>query len=246
MAQASFPGWLDALATASLALAFLCAGVVIVDETRRRQSMWIMNLVWPLTMLFGSVIWLAFYWRFGRGMTPEKHEEMKRSERSMGAETPMPVAVAKGASHCGAGCTLGDIIAEWLALAAPGVAVAFGWGSLFSQKMFAVWVLDYLVAFGLGVVFQYFTIAPMRKLSVKDGIIAAVKADAASITAWQVGMYGAMALVQFLWFRRQFGGLAEVDTPEFWFAMQIAMICGFATAYPVNWLLVKAGLKEKM
>jgi hypothetical protein len=30
-----------------------------------------------------------------------------------------------------------------------------GWGSLFQQKMYAVWVLDFIVAFGLGVAFQY-------------------------------------------------------------------------------------------
>jgi hypothetical protein len=40
--------------------------------------------------------------------------------------------------------------------------------------------------------------------------------------------------------------MAEVDTPEFWFAMQLAMLCGFATAYPVNWVLVSMGVKEKM
>lgn len=44
----------------------------------------------------------------------------------------------QGASHCGAGCTLGDIIAEWTAFALPGVAVWFGWHSVFAEKMFAV------------------------------------------------------------------------------------------------------------
>jgi hypothetical protein len=28
--------------------------------------------------------------------------------------------------------------------------------------------------------------------------------------------------------------------------MQIAMLFGFVTSYPVNWWLLKAGLKEKM
>jgi Domain of unknown function (DUF4396) len=28
--------------------------------------------------------------------------------------------------------------------------------------------------------------------------------------------------------------------------MQIAMTCGFATAYPVNWGLIRRGIKEKM
>lgn len=158
----------------------------------------------------------------------------------------MAIAVAKGASHCGAGCALGDLIAEWLAFAIPAVAVAFGWRSIFSEKMFAVWVLDYLLAFLIGVAFQYFTIKPMRNLSVKDAIVQALKADVASITARQVGMYGFMAVAQLLWFRPAYGGPAPVNTPEFWFAMQIAMLCGFLTAYPANWLLAKAGVKEKM
>ena len=158
----------------------------------------------------------------------------------------MGVAVAKGTSHCGAGCALGDIIAEWLAFSIPAVAVAFGWRSLFGEKTFAVWILDFLIAFLFGVVFQYFTIKPMRNLSVQDGVVAALKADTASITSWQVGMYGAMAILQFLWFRRAFGVIAKVDTPEFWFAMQIAMLCGFCTAFPVNWWLISTGLKERM
>jgi hypothetical protein len=28
--------------------------------------------------------------------------------------------------------------------------------------------------------------------------------------------------------------------------MQVAMLFGFVTAYPVNWWLLKVGLKEKM
>lgn len=234
MPHAEFPKWLHALSMISLLVALGCAALVAADEARRPQRMWIMNLVWPLTALFGSLIWLRFYWRWGRGGDPQRRT------------TPMQVAVAKGASHCGAGCVLGDIVAEWIAFGFPGVAVAFGWKSLFGEKTFAVWVLDFLLAFVLGVGFQYFTIRPMRNLSVRAGVVAALKADAASITSWQIGMYGAMAAIQFLWFRPLYGGLAEANAPEFWLAMQIAMLCGFCTAYPVNWLLVKVGLKERM
>jgi hypothetical protein len=28
--------------------------------------------------------------------------------------------------------------------------------------------------------------------------------------------------------------------------MQIAMLCGFVTSYPVNWWLVRSGIKEAM
>ena len=46
--------------------------------------------------------------------------------------------------------------------------------------------------------------------------------------------------------QRFLGVTLRTDTPEFWFAMQIAMLCGFATAYPMNWLLIRTGIKEKM
>lgn len=154
--------------------------------------------------------------------------------------------VGKGASHCGAGCTLGDLIAEWLAFSVPVIAVRFGYGSLFSDKIFAIWILDFILAFGIGVAFQYFTIVPMRDLSPGQGLIAAFKADIASISAWQVGMYGLMAVIQFAWFRPAYGGTDEVATPEFWFAMQVAMLGGFVTSYPVNWWLIRTGLKERM
>ncbi|MBI1403732.1 MAG: DUF4396 domain-containing protein [Porphyrobacter sp.] len=240
MATAAFPQWLHILAVATLLLGALCAAAVAIDVARHPQKMGVMNLVWPLTALFGTVLWAWLYWRFGR----PKGAGVPASEAEK--NPPFWAAVAKGASHCGAGCTLGDIIAEWSAFAFPTLAVWLGWHALFSEKIFAVWVLDYAVAFLLGVVFQYFTIKPMRDLSVRQGLWQAVKADAASITSWQVGMYGMMAVLQFAWFRHAYGGLAEVNTPEFWFAMQIAMLAGFLTAYPTNWWLIRKGVKERM
>ena len=233
----TFPGWLHSLATASLAVGVACAITVALDELRRPQKMWIMNLVWPLTALFGSVFWTAGYYAWGRTRPGKQDDDSKPA---------FPIMVAKGASHCGAGCTLGDIIVEWAAFVIPTVAVWFGWHSLFAEKTFAVWIPDFIVAFGIGIVFQYFTIAPMRGLGLGEGIVAAVKADIASISAWQIGMYGLMAAIQFGWYRNAFGGIAEVNSPEFWFAMQLSMLAGFCTAYPVNWILIRAGLKEKM
>jgi hypothetical protein len=240
-----FPTWLHWLSIVSLAAGCGCAIFIVYDEIRRPQTMWIMNLVWPLTALFGSVIWLGFYLRWGRGPLVAAGQT-RPGHSKHGGEAPYWVLVAKGSSHCGAGCTLGDLTAEWLAFALPAVAVAFGWKSLFAEKIFAVWVLDFILAFLFGVLFQYFTIQPMRGLSMKDGIVAALKADTASISAWQIGMYGCMAVGQFAWFQTAYGGHAKTDTPEFWFLMQIAMLCGFVTSFPVNWLLLNLGLKEKM
>ena len=46
---------------------------------------------------------------------------------------------------------------------------------------------DYIFALAFGVVFQYFAIAPMRGLGLKDGLMAAAKADFISLTAFEVG-----------------------------------------------------------
>ena len=236
MTAAPFPAWFHFVSIVSLAAGLTCAVVIALDEVRRPQKMWIMAIVWPATALFGSVLWLAAYYAFGR--SPPASEDS--------GTPPFPAMVLKGSSHCGAGCAIGDLVAEWLAYLVPAVAVAFGWHSVFAEKTFAVWVLDFILAYGLGVVFQYYTIKPMRGLSVGAGIVAALKADTLSISAWQIGMYGVMALIQFAWLRPDYGRIAEVASPEFWCAMQLAMLGGFLTSYPVNWWLIRIGWKEKM
>ncbi|AJY47276.1 DUF4396 domain-containing protein [Martelella endophytica] len=242
------PVWIHILSILSLIVAIACAFIIALDLNRHPQHMWIMNLVWPLVALFGSVAALWAYFRYGRLATAAAHHEAMEHGRKPPSqtETPFSAMVGKGAAHCGSGCALGDLIAEWLAFFVPAVAVWFGWQTIFAEKMFAVWVLDYFFAFSLGVVFQYFTIKPMRGLSVGQGIIQAIKADFLSLTAWQVGMYGFMAFAQFFLFRHLLGIKLEVPTVEFWFMMQIAMWAGFATAYPVNWWLLSRGIKEKM
>lgn len=242
------PAWLHALSIAALLTGFFCALLVAIDVTRHHQHMFIMNVVWPVTALFAGPIAVWGYFKYGRLATHAMAKPaMDKGEPPPGKRlTPFPVMVAKGTTHCGSGCCLGDICAEWLCFALPGIAVWFGWQSIFAEKMFAVWVFDFVLAFLFGIVFQYMTIVPMRGLSFGEGIVAAVKADALSLTAWQIGMYGFMAAAQFLYFRPLLGGPLEVNTSEFWFTMQIAMLCGFVTSYPVNWWLIAAGIKEKM
>jgi Domain of unknown function (DUF4396) len=230
------PAWLHVLSIFALLLGLVCALALAVDVTRHPQHMGIMNVVWPMTGLYAGPLALWGYFRFGRA-TGHGHGAPAK---------PLYAAVGIGDTHCGAGCTLGDIIAEWLCFGIPAIAVRFGWHWLFAEKMFAVWIVDFVFAFAFGIVFQYFAIAPMRGLSFWPGIRAALKADTLSLTAWQIGMYGFMAVAQYAYFRPLLGRPVEVNTPEFWFTMQIAMLAGFATGYPVNWWLIGAGIKEKM
>lgn len=207
-------------------LAGIASGLfLLISVIRHPAKMPVMNLVWPLVGLFGGPLAIWLHRRHGA------YEHGK---------APFPLMTAVAACHCGAGCSLGDLISESLALVAPRILTWFGLGSIWHDKVFAAWSFDFLLAYVLGIAFQYFSIAPMRGLGLKDGLVAAFKADTLSLIAWQTGMYGVMGLVQF--------GLARLTARqvEFWFAMQLAMLGGFAVSYPVNAWLLKAGVKEKM
>ena len=237
-----FPLWMTILATASLVIAGACAAVVAVDVRRRPQPMAVMNLVFPVVTLFGSVPWALFYRRYRRA--PMRVH--KNDAHAIAATEPKWVSIATGTSHCGAGCAMGDVIAEFGVALVPAAAIAVGKGAFFERDMYAAWIWDFVFAFAIGIALQYFAIAPMRKQSRRRSLADAIKADTASIISWQVGMYGLMALIQLVVFTRAFGGTASVFSAEFWFAMQWAMIAGFAFAFPVNALLIRRGVKEAM
>jgi hypothetical protein len=239
------PTWLHTLSVLFLALGVVLALAVVVDERRRPQMMMIMNVVWPVTVLYGTVFGLWLYLTFGRAPAPMAKMGAAHSGHHH-AEKPFPARVAISTAHCGSGCTVGDLIAEWLAFFVPVIAIWFGYQSLFAEKIFAVWILDYIFAFVIGIMFQYFAIKPMGNLSAGEALVGALKADSISLTAWQIGMYGFMAIAAFAIWRPLFGLSLRVDSSEFWFMMQLAMLCGFLTSYPANWWLVRVGIKEAM
>jgi hypothetical protein len=227
---------LTTVAWISLALGLACAAIIAAHiASGHAQHMWIMSLVWPITALWAGPLALWAYFRWGVLSTHGAMETARRrGDRPPSKGKPHWQTVATATTHCGSGCTLGDIAAEWLLFAFP--------LTLFGHRIFATWAVDYALAFLFGIAFQYFTITPLKKLSPLEGLRAALKADTLSLTAWQVGMYGWMALVVF--------GLVGHELPKtgpvFWFMMQIAMLVGFATSYPVNAWLLARGIKERM
>ena len=113
-----------------------------------------------------------------------------QGEMSMqGMQRPYWQSVALSALHCGAGCTLADIIGEWFTNYVP-VTVA-------GSQLFGNWVLDFILALMIGVYFQFYAIREMEKISVGNALARAFKADFFSLLSWQVGMYGWMAIVYF-------------------------------------------------
>lgn len=248
-----YPEWLHILAWAYLSLCFLCGTIMIMDELRRPQKMMIMNFVWPITALYGGPLALWGYLRSAPKMTKQHMQQMKEElkaeldqEKQAGVlqmcaqaqsqrSEPTREQVAVGVSHCGAGCTLGDISAEWWVFL---MGLTFAGGDFQTRIL-----LDFLLAWSFGVVFQYLTIAPMRGLSFGKGIVQAIRADTLSIVTFQMGLFGWMALTYFVIFPSPHLHPTEA---VFWFMMQGGMILGYFTSYPANILLLKFGWKEKM
>jgi hypothetical protein len=227
---------LTPVAWLSLGLAILCALVIAVDEARRPQPMRVMNVVWPVTALYFSVLALWAYFRIGRAK-PGGEVHHGGGQENGHTQQPSAAQVAVGTSHCGAGCMIADVGTEF-AIAATGL-------TLFGSVLWAEYALDFVFAWALGIVFQYFAIKPMRKdLSRAGAVWAAIKADTLSILAFQVGMYLWMALVYFKLFPAPHH-LSAFD-PRYWLMMQMGMVCGFATSFPMNRFLIGVGLKEAM
>jgi len=149
---------------------------------------------------------------------------------------PWWVTMAIEVSHCGSGCTLGDVISEfaifWLGLTIAGTSLG------------AEYVGDVVLALALGIVFQYFAIAPMRGLGLTDGLIAAAKADLISLAAFEVGLFGWMAVMAFVLFPAPHQLMPS--SAAYWLLMQLGMIIGYLTAWPANVWLVKRGIKVPM
>lgn len=229
------PPWLDVLAWVAITSGIGCAGAVLWDVAvrRHRQSMRVMEWVWPITCLYTGPAGRCAYRRFGL-----PHSTAWLAEQGLDEPPPQPrwAGVALGVSHCGAGCTLADVITAW-AVFALGLTIT-------AQAVYPEMIGSYVLAIVLGLAFQYFAIAPMRDLDLRAGIAAAAKADILSLTAFQVGMLGWMALQAFVLFPAPHH--LHPDSPVYWLGMQIGMCLGFATAWPVNVWLIRHGIKEAM
>lgn len=192
----------------------------------------------------------------GKTMSMHIHDSKSMSEMNMPTEKSMSMeiknanemfamnmpmrprwqSVTISTLHCGAGCTLADIIGEWF-LYFVIITIA---GSTFIGSM----AIDYILALCIGVYFQYAAIRSMSgSMSTGKILGRAFRADVLSLTAWQIGMYGFMAVAFFVLFPSD---TLHRTSWMFWFMMQIAMMFGFIVALPANVALIKWGIKKAM
>ena len=90
-------------------------------------------------------------------------------------------SVFLSALHCGAGCTLADIVGETFGYF---LELNIDWWTMYVQ-----WGFDYILALMFGILFQYSAIHQMTGISFKKGILKALKVEFFSLTSWQCGMY---------------------------------------------------------
>jgi hypothetical protein len=229
----AIPVWLTIVSWIFIGIGLASAALVLADIylLGYREHMKIMEAVWPLTALYAGPLGLVAYYRWGRPM-PDKRMEAR--DRGMPGK-PFWAGTAISATHCGAGCVLGDLIAEWVVFAA-GLQLA-------GSTLWVEYPFDYVLALSWGILFQYFVIAPMRQLAVGEGLRLAAKADFLALSAFEVGLFGWMAIMQLVLFTSPH---LPTDSAAFWFLMQVGMLIGFVTTYPVNWWLIRRGIKEVM
>lgn len=111
----AIPGWLTVVSWIFIGLGLLSAALILADIylLGYREHPKIMEAVWPLTALYAGPFAVAAYFRWRR---PMSYRWMKAQGRGMPGK-PFWAGTAVSATHCGAGCMLGDLIAEWVVFA---------------------------------------------------------------------------------------------------------------------------------
>lgn len=188
----------------------LSALIIALGLWRHPQAMKIMDAVWIINALYGGILILVAYFVFGR--QGKKHQHWER--------------MSLNTLHCGAGCTLADIIGLFIS-------------EFIAMNMTENFIVCYILALFIGVFFQYTAMREMdHHTETKTLLKKAALSDFWSLTTWQIGMLvGQLLLGHFI---TTSGMVTQI------FIMQMAMIVGFIFAYPMNVLLVQRHIKSLM
>lgn len=180
---------------------------------------------------------------------PEQEQEGHCHTHGGGSERPMFATVTVAVCHCGAGCLLGDIVGEWLVygtgakINGESIWVEFLVGMddttqpnptlpscleihQVSKKVYQAncgllfFSSDYGFAIFFGVFFQYFSIAPMSGNWGLTTIWRSLKADFLSLTSFQVGLYGWIAIYQIAIWNYEL----RMNNVVYWWMMQVSCI----------------------
>ena len=221
--------WLIIVSWVAVIFGVLTALAIAFDVKANPQHMTIMNVVWPITGLYLPVLGWLLYANIARRKTMSMPMEMHAAR---GAR-PFWKSVFVSTTHCAAGCVIGDVI---------GAPIVFWVGlTLFGERLYAEYLVLFVLAYIFGIAFQYLPIRAMRRISRRVALLEAIRADTLALTAFEIGLFAWMAVLYF-----QFVPRPELTSPTYWFMMQIGMVLGFIASFPANRYLVRAGVKPGM
>ena len=209
----SLPAWVTPVAWAFLVLAVLSAGLIVADiyGRGRRQPSRAMEIVWAVSALYLGPFAVWAYMRWGRPVAD--------AARRDGTAAPSTSALTYGLPG-GAASAIAHVIGVPL-------VISTGWtiAGLDMWAMIAVIaVLALLMLFG----FEYRSrAAATAQLPNPTTIGRAAVVAAATIVAFDVGMVGWMIVLHLN------SLMPSADEISFVFLMQIGVVIGLATAFPV-------------
>ncbi len=148
------PIWLYLLSILYLGMGFFASGFVLYDiiKNKKRQKMKIMNIVWPITTWYLGPIGIFAYKRIGKLSYQDKSDDNENIQNNTNFQKKrwnkaFLQQIFTASTHCGAGCTLGDVISEWLIF-----IIAL---SILGSTLLASYTIDFIFAYGLGIIFHY-------------------------------------------------------------------------------------------
>jgi hypothetical protein len=192
----------------------------VAIDIRTTPESAVMKWGFVLVTAFTGVIGAFLYVLGCREPLPGTHERYVASQWRQSLGSTM---------HCAAGDGVGILAGAVLA-------------SAFQVTGLAEIALEYVLGFGFGwTVFQALFMRDMAGSSYSRSLASTFIPEFLSMNLLMAGMVPTMMILRAL--------IAEPGgptTPTFWFVMSMALLVGFAFAYPMNWWLVRNHLKHGM
>ena len=214
---ANLPPWVTPLAWTFLVLAVLSAAAITFDiyVLGHRQPARAMGIVWPVTALYLGPLAIWAYARWGRPGPAGPATRRAEGEAVTSGAPAITFGLPGGAA---------SVIAHLVGV--PLVALT-GW-TIAGLDMWAMVAVIAVVALGLLFAFEYRSRAAATAHLPTPGTVGRAAAIAAlTIVAFDVGMVGWMVLLHL-------GALMPSPSDvSFVFLMQLGVVIGLVTAYPV-------------
>ena len=221
------PAWLTPVSWIFVGVALLSAAFIVYDIVVRgyRQRVGAMNAVWPLTALYFGPVAVWAYLRYGR-----PRSEKWQAENGAAPEKDLTTAALTGGTPGGAASLVGHVLGVPL-IVFSGLTIA-GLDLWAMIAAVAVIAIAFLFAYEF-----FFSTVPARGLPAARGAAVAALIAFATVLAFDIGMGGWMLFLHFGWV------MPAVTDVTFLFLMQIGLILGFLTGYPMVRFLVARGVK---